>query len=698
MCTACRARNMDCVYGRESSKGRPRGSKSASVSLKAGLQKELPTAISPDYPRDQTHDDKATLSSLIHFPLHLPSSRHWPTPVTTESPNSPGDLLVGTALEDIFRRKFQGGLGSVQANELAGQSLMSQSVLKSPARHQGVLDPKNESITEVLFGSISKSSPLLSLSQDLIGLISKRLGSLGSFQQEDTPTCFVSSALTQNENYTMFEGDTEPEKLPMYSDHQLSQLIELWVFHHPLSFVVSKTLLLHSYRSETHDQSLIAVVLGGACLALGDAESMQGQRFFEWAETDLRRREARSPSMSTVQILILLGWHKLCGSDARRAFCYIEMARIALQDIRHRRDDTPLTNVDRINGIYVGNVELELCQRMYWVIFALDLWAAMQMNISFDVQTTPIADVKLPPLEKHASAVYILDEKSGNSAALMEQENVMQELWPLSHVASTIGHIYALYPRQAAAIPTSPLEGWESKIIPRLRQLVNCPRNFSAVCQGVRYILSDGINAILAQMGSRSSESFVLSAYRILIIQLLFPRSEPDVSFENITNAIYDDVISFVGAFKDHAETLSRPPSDSSAKELGSAESSLLVLGLDTCSRALCRLHISLKFKTSVLEGWSAFRQDELTQLAKELHRICKYPKLRNASTLPLVKRHLKGLLRDLDPFDPFALVQDCVLRPADSLPGWFAPASDVQITPTSGTTNFDISGGFDFD
>lgn len=698
MCTACRARNMDCVYGREGSKGRPRGSKPASVSSKAALQKELPTATSPDYPRDQGHDDEATLSSLLHFPLHLQSSRLWDTRVTTDFSDSPGDLLVGTALEDIFRRKLQGDLGSVQANELAGQSLMSESALQSPARHQGILDTKKESIAEVLFGSISKSSPLLSLSQDLVMLVSKRLGSLGSFQQEDTPTCFVSSVRTQNKNFAMFEGDTEPEKPPMYSDHQLSQLIELWVFHHPLSFIVSKTLLFHSYRSETHDQSLVAVVLGGACLALGDAESMQGQRFFEWAEKDLRRREVRSPSMSTVQILILLGWHKLCGSDARRAFCYIEMARIALQDIRHRRDDTPLTNVDRINGIHVGNVELELCLRMYWVIFALDLWAAMQMDVSFDVQTGPVTDVKLPPLEKHASAVYILDEKSGNSAALMEQENVMQELWSLSHVASTIGHIYALYPHQAAAVPTSPLGGWESKIIPRLRQLANGSRNFSAVSQSVRYILSDGINAIEAQMGSRSSESFVLSAYRILIIQLLFPRSETDVSFEIFADAIYDDVMYFVGAFKNHAETLTRPPSDSSAKGLGSAESSLLVLGLDTCSRALYRLHISLKLNRPVSEGWSAIRRDELTQLAKELRRICKYPRLHNASTLPLVKKHLKGLLGDLEPIDPFTLFQDCVSRPVDSFPGWFASASDAQTTPVSGTTNFDISGGFEFE
>ena len=706
MCTACRARSMDCVYGREASKGRPRGSKSAVGSLKGTLRKELDVTASPETIRDKTDDDEATPASLIHLPLHLPSSRHWPTHVTTnfsitsQSHSSTEDHFLGTALEDLFRRKFQDDRRPVQLAAPAASSLMSECGLQCPAEHQKISNTRNNPSTDAVSSLSSKSSPLLNLSQDLVELSSKRLGSLGSFQREDTPSVFVPSLLTQDKDTTMFESDTEPASLPKYSHHQLCQLIELWVFRHPLSFLISKTLLLHSYRNETHDECLVAVVLGGACLALGDAESMQGQRFFEWAEIHLRRRNATSPSLSTVQTLILLGWHELFRSSARRAFCYVEMARIALKDIQHHSDGTPLTNVDRINGIHVGKVELELCQRMYWVTFALDLWAAMQMDVSFDVHTAPNTDIKIPPLEKEASAAYILDERSGNSAALREQESAMQELWPLSHVASTVGHIYALYPRQAAAVPTSSLGGWESKIIPRLRQLVDGPGSFSTVCQSIRSILSDGINAILAQLGSRSSDLFVVSAYRILIIQLLFPGSEPSVPTRLIADPMYNDIIYFVGAFKDHAEMLCRPPSDSSMKELGSVESSLLVLGLDTCSRALCQLHVALDPKTTVTEGWcwSTPQRDKLMELTQELHRICKYPRLRTNSTLPLVKKHLKCLLQGHQPFDPSVLDQGCFSRPADSFLGWVAPTLDPQITPISGIGNFDISGDFDFE
>lgn len=537
----------------------------------------------------------------------------------------------------------------------------------------------------------------MSLSQDLVELVSQRFGSLGCFQREDNPADSVSSLLTQDDPATMSEDELEPESLPRYSDHQLCQMIELWILHHPLSFLVSKTLLLDSYRNKTHDQILFAVVLGGACLSLGGAESMQGRRFYHWAHIHLRRRNAGSPSISTIQVLILLGWYELCRLNARRAFCYVELARIAIKDIQRRCDDIPPTNVGWINGIDVGKVELELCQRMYWLTFALDLWAAMQLNVSFDVQAVPGNEIILPPLEKEDSAVLTLDEISGNFAALKEQEKAMHELWSLSHVASTVGHIYALYPRQTATVPTSPAPGWASQIIPQLRRLVSDPKNLQSVCQSIRYILSNGINAFLAPLGNPSSDCFVLSAYRILIIHLLFPRPDPSFHTENSADANSDDILHFVCAFKNHAESLCESPSDCYLKDLGSFQPSLLVLGLDTCSRALNQLQISRKAKTTGEDGWSTSRRDELTELADGLHRICKYPRLRTASTLPMVKRHLKCLKKDFESLGRPISTEDWLFQPADSFPGWFPPALDPQMTPMSGTSVFDIPPTFDF-
>ena len=699
VCTACRARNLGCVYSKEASKGRPKGRMSASVARKSVLQKELDTAVSPGYLPVQMDNKEQTLSSLIHFPLHRPKSKPWPTPVrtdfdnTTRGPINAGDHLFGATLENVFRCKFRGSLTPVEAARPAHSAIDSEFDFLCP---ESMSDTRKGPCTDNNFGLFPKTSPFLSLSQGLVELVSQRFGSLGCFQREDDPADFVSSLPTQDDTATIFADDTEPESMPRYSDHQLCQMIELWILHHPLSFLVSKTLLLNSYRNKTHDQILFAVVLGGACLALGGAESMQGHRFFHWAHIHLRRRNAGSPSISTIQVLILLGWYELCRLNARRAFCYVELARIALKDIQRRYDDVPPTKVDWINGVDVGEVELEVCQRMYWLTFGLNLWASMQLNISFDVQAVPGKEIILPPLKKEFSAVYNLDERSGNLAVLKEQEKAMQELWPLSHIASTVGHIYALYPRQAATGPTSPTADWASQILPQLRRLANDPKDFQSVCKSVRHILSDGINAFLAPPGNQSSECFVLSAYRILIIHLMFPRPDPGVHTECILDANSDDIIHFVSAFKDHAERLCESPSDCTLKDLGYFQPSLLVLGLDTCSRALNQLQTSRKAKTTGENGWSTSRRDELTELVDGLHRTCKNPRLCTASTLPLVKRNLKCLKKDLESFGRPISTEDWLFGPADSFPGWFPRASNPQMTPMSGASVFDIPVPFD--
>ena len=612
-----------------------------------------------------------------------------------QSPSDTKDLFFSTVLEDVFRRKFRTDPGPVEMAKPADSPSVSKSDLLHPAGHKNISGTKATSCIDNHLGPFPKVSPLLGLIQDLVEVVSKRFSSLGCIQREHDPVDFISSSLPRDITSTMFGNDTEPDPLPEYDDHHLCQMIELWVFRHPLSILVSKTLLLHSYRNGTHDQILLAVILGGACLVLGGAESMQGYEFFHWAEIHLRRRKTGSPSISTVQSLILLGWHELLRSNTRRAFCYVEIARMSLKDIRYRCNDATLTDLGWINGVDVGKVELELFQRIYWFTSALGLWAAMQMNVSFDVPTAPNKAVSLPPMEKTVSAVYNLDERSGNSAALGVQEKAMHELWPLSHVASTIGHIYALYPLKVATIPAPLASSWESQILPRLHRLIDDAKSLVGICQSIRYILSDGIDALLAPTGSQSSDFVVLSAYRILVIQLLFPLPDPGVFAEAPTTADPNDIIHFVGAFKDHAESLCQLPWDCNSQDLGSVEPSLLVLGLDTCSRALHQLQILLKVKMTVEDNWSSSRSDQLTELASALHRICKYPRLRTASTLPMVKRHLKFLVQGFVPDGRPDLIRDIFSQPVDPFSSWFTPASDPLMESTEA---FDIPAAFDFD
>ena len=156
-----------------------------------------------------------------------------------------------------------------------------------------------------------------------------------------------------------------------------------------------------------------------------------------------------------------------------------------------------------------------------------------------------------------------------------------------------------------------------------------------------------------------------------------------------------------MGAFKDHAESLCQSPWDYGSQDLGSVEPSLLVLGLDTCSRALHQLHISLKVKMTVEDNWSSSRSDQLTELASALHRICKYPRLRTASTLPMVKRHLKVLVQGFVPDGGPDLFKDILSQPVDPFSSWSTPASDPlmrQLTSMNSTNVFDLPAALNFD
>lgn len=81
-----------------------------------------------------------------------------------------------------------------------------------------------------------------SLGQGLIELASTRFGSLGCYNSDISLTRHFSMALSTDMDSTIFE-DNHQQTLPDLSKHQICQMIELWFSHHPLSIIVSKTLL-----------------------------------------------------------------------------------------------------------------------------------------------------------------------------------------------------------------------------------------------------------------------------------------------------------------------------------------------------------------------------------------------------------------------------------------------------------------------
>ena len=701
MCTACSARNLDCVYGREASKGRPRGSTTSSAkSVSSKDSKSASHDLSQDLTgrndsttsffaaslrsKQQSRDNSPPLSSSL-------SLRTYGSPVVQEE-------LISTKLERSFHQSFP--IPPPQDSTL-GSTCFSQETERTiweAAINENSIPEflSNSGISTATPGTFTYQSLFYALVPGLVELVSARFGSLGFCQSDNSLTQYFAACLSSDRVSTMFDAEATVESPPKYNDHQIYQLIELWFFHHPLSFILSKTLLLHSYRSGNHDEILLVTMLAGASYAFNGG-SNHGEKLFQWAQSRLCQRRAGSLSLASIQSLILVGWHELCLLRARRGHCFLKMARTGIIEYHVHLNETPRTEIDWINGVDVGEVELELSQRIYWLTFALELWAALQKDVPFLHPMPPGLEVKFPPLEEASSAVLTLDKDSGNIATLGAQEKAMRELWPLSHIASTIESMYALYPRQAAAVAEFPACGWVSQTLPRLRHLLDKPSNISDVCQKIREILSDGLEKSRAGMGKHPSEIFTLAVYRILIIHLLFPRPPTADTAPLITDAILNDTIRFVTAFKDALQSLNQATVVNNViiESSESNDAQTLVLGLDTCSRALYQLYALSKASSPIIQEEFMGRQVELVELARNLHIISKHPKLRSVPTLSTVKKSLKwlktcfeqhssGQTSQLFENDPWAARLSIVGTSHTAM-------SDSQLLPVMGNTGFEI-------
>ena len=695
MCAACRARNLDCVYGREASKGRPRGSTSASTSVRSSSQNKLKPA-GQRLSENPNHPNNGPLPAFVESLLRKESLGHTPSTTSTGvPPKSCGtvftqDDLIATELEHTFRRisldhppqgpMLDGKLPLAESERLRWGHMSKNN--NAPDFQAGPESATTKTVTyeKLFFGLVP----------GLVELVSARFGSLGLCHRDETLTPFFASSLAQDRSVTMFDAHMQVETPPKYNDHQVCQMIELWFFHHPLSFIVSKTLLLHGYRNGTHDEILLAAILAGASFTSNEAGFNPGQKLFQWVQSRLCHRKAGSLPLPSIQSLILVGWHELCLSRARRGYCYLEVARVAIIDFHTRLNEEPRTEIDWINGVDVGKVELELCQRMYWLTFALELWAALQKDIPFLDPMTLEVEVKYPPLNEVSSAVLTLDKESGNVATLGAQEKAMLELWPLSHIASTIESIYALYPRHTIATTANPASGWVSQTLPRLRHLLESPNNLSDVCQRIRDILADGLDKFQNQMGNHPSEIFTLSVYRTLIIHLLFPRPSPGASASRVTEATLNDAIRFITAFKDGLHSLDQPAVAHNVL-IDSPQSTnphMAVLGLDTCSRALHELFTLSMAGSPEDQKRMIGRQAELAVLARELHSISKHPIFRVVPTLSTVKKSLKSARQCFErrSIDPPPQASENKLWPGSLVSEGFPPISDhPHLLPMNG-------------
>jgi len=481
--------------------------------------------------------------------------------------------------------------------------------------------------------------------QELVEMLAVKFGKLGCHHLNKMGPTFYIQSLTEDTTKGPFEP-FPPSEDPVHDmdDHQVLQMIDVWFSVHPLATIMSKTLFLREYRSNTHDRLLLAVVLADACYAQeGPNANTRAEALFQYASSGLHSRPKQNCTLSTAQTLTLIGWHELCFTRVRRATCFIGCAGRIMSMLKTSVDHTPATGVSQINGLDVGDVEAELINNAYWVTFAITLWAFLQADRPFSEFLPSTVPTVFPPVDERSSAVAKLDVISHNVSTLQVGARRIGELWQLSHVASTAGHIYALLPRSKRVHDARALLSWQARSLQQLRLLSSRQPDMSVLCVQIRRILADAVEHLIRTETVSPSQSYVLTAYQTVMIHLLFPRSDMETDDVVMTATLLD---SFCTSVKSLLDVFARLHGDGRSTFLPEPSccntANIFTLEIDACARALDYIYTRLVQSIGIERQILYSRRHELFHLAATLHAASKSEKLSSASRLRVVKKQLK--------------------------------------------------------
>lgn len=234
------------------------------------------------------------------------------------------------------------------------------------------------------------------LAHDMVEML-LQFGQLGSEQPPGPSRNFYISSLATDATPTMFSAP-QPGVKPLQSlgKYMVIQIVDLWFSMHPLSTLLSKTLLISAIKDETVDPALLAIVLADACQVHNGSggQGFLGQEdpeaLAQLAATLLRQRTlplADADRMPTAQALILLGWREMCRGKVRRGTCFIGYTCRIISQIHKAWTDESLMDVDgvKLNGIAINKVEKEILRNIYWLCLSTTTWSFMQIQQPFSL-------------------------------------------------------------------------------------------------------------------------------------------------------------------------------------------------------------------------------------------------------------------------------------------------------------------------
>ena len=229
------------------------------------------------------------------------------------------NATLASELEEMFAEDFK-NTGHATKNEFQ-ESLRAfhRKISNDPTSTMESL--VGSTVEDLPRRTISYAQLLYTMTQGLVEMLSVRFGNLGCHQLNDPSARFYAVSLANDNTPSMFKPIVSESHSPLdeFDSHRTMQMIEVWFSVHPLSNIISKTLLLRNFKSNTHDPILLAVMLADASYVHeNDVAREKREILFTWAESQLRDRRVNESGLSTVQMLMLLGWH---GESFRSRSC-----------------------------------------------------------------------------------------------------------------------------------------------------------------------------------------------------------------------------------------------------------------------------------------------------------------------------------------------------------------------------------------
>ncbi|KAI1812328.1 hypothetical protein GGS20DRAFT_558531 [Poronia punctata] len=658
ICEACRKQNVDCVYDFEPYRPSDSSNSQSPPRVHESINVQTDDRVGRATQRRRTLSPRAGSMN----------------PDGDVSPGStPSSEDIGPELEAMFTDNF------LTEGDGARSSSWQR---KISSLHRSVGSLSNQ-VSESWRASASSQSSqyasvFSSITEDLVGSVIGKFGNLGCHQIEGGGSRFFVNGLKRDDTASMFDaidspGDQDSNILVDYGSRKISQMVDAWFFSHPLSLLISKTLLIHDLRAGTHDEVLLAVMLADASSFIGDeTAAVHTQSLLSLATCKLRKQvldistaprsfspqSASHKGISTSQALLLLGWNALCRSQIRRATCYIRLATQQAAKIMTQKWGYNSNGAGgRVNGIEVSEVIRETIAYLWCISFTLSLWLQTQVHEHPDLPHDIPASAFLP-IDSTSSVLIRLDEASDNVSTLQRQKSALGDIWPLTHLSTVIAHLYALYPKDAQPWERPENRFWQELTLIALQRIQDPsrPQNLDSVCREIYRVLMENARLVNGEISHTPSRALVVVVYHTIGIHVLFPRrNHEQLELEHsddvsLTPELIDRFCASAEEIHDTLATLHRSldtgPFAMVSTQLHPSSPELFILALDSCARAISAI-CSQQGRTRRSHGFDIFTyyKPKLESLAIRLFTLADDQFFCPRSSLHKVRKRLKQII-----------------------------------------------------